>query len=191
MTGPVLSTCDIGASAEVAVHLARDWLAIADASAYVVGTVAPLDRVVSELLGPIRAGRPYGPRGEGAAWLVLERQSDALERGARVLALITETLQAPLAQLCGSRAIAPPRSIEDAVVVMGVEQEDPTAVLESLGWGLVPRRSVLSATGWHEGLGGFALATAAALVARGDTQQALACAVVSGQCFLTLVESPS
>jgi hypothetical protein len=71
-----------------------------------------------------------------------------------------------------------PVTPERAVVVTAALPREHAALLESSAWGRSARRSVLRASGDHEAAGAFALAAAAALVASGAFEEALA---VSGR----------
>jgi 3-oxoacyl-[acyl-carrier-protein] synthase II len=172
--GPVLTTSDLEASAEAAVAVACDWVEGGLSTTLVAGSAEPHDAFVRDVFGPACEDDASVPRTEGAAWVVVESARAARERGAAALAVVRRRDELATAEL-ESGAIGPPSDPKRAVVVASAprELERVLPVLARSGWGGVPRLLVADAAGFHEGVGGFAVAAAAALVGSGEASEAL------------------
>jgi 3-oxoacyl-(acyl-carrier-protein) synthase len=172
LSGPVITTSNLEASAEAALDLACDWLDAGLVRAMVAGSAEPRDAIVSGVLGPICESDNHSGRTEGAAWAVLESDAGARARGARAYASIHRRYQLGAHSLAQGR-IDPPVNAERAVIVSAREGGPALPLLERSGWGAVSRRSVSKMAGWHEGAGGFAFNAATAAILRRSVDEAL------------------
>jgi 3-oxoacyl-[acyl-carrier-protein] synthase II len=171
LRGPVFAVSDRETSAESALAAAVALLSLGQAEAFAVGAVEAFDAMV-EAIHP-RLGRPTGDseRGEGAAFVVVERETTALARGAHLLARIDGPFAFAIEQ--GGGELAPPASPERSMVVTAAFSREMEAFLERSSWARCRRRSVLSASGHHEAAGGFALCAAISLVSAGVCDEVL------------------
>jgi 3-oxoacyl-[acyl-carrier-protein] synthase II len=172
LTGPVLTTSHLDATAEAAVFLSTDWLEAGLAPGMIAGGAEPYDPFVAEVLGPACEGTPLLRRSEGAAFLLLEPLAGAVARGARPLAVVHRRYELSTAAL-DAVALEPPEVPSRAFVASARDAAPCAQLLARAGWGSVPRLSVGASTGWHEGAGGVALAAAAARLAAGEADEAL------------------
>jgi 3-oxoacyl-[acyl-carrier-protein] synthase II len=190
LSGPVLATSDLEATAESAVSLACDWLEMGLAPCLVAGSADPHDAFVARVLGPACERETGHPRSEGSAWLVLEPELLARERGAPLYALVRRRYEFSLGAIENAQ-VEPPADPDRALVVSSRDTGVIRSLLERSGWKAVARRSTAPATGFHEGAGGFALAASAALIARGDTEEVLVCGWSATHVFVFhLVRAP-
>lgn len=172
LSGPVLTTSHLEATAEAAAQLSCDWLEAGLADAMVAGSAEPYDAFVADVLGPACESETSLRRSEGAAFLVLEAEASAAARGARPLALVHRRYELSMAALDESRLV-PPTMPERAFVACVRDPLPFAPLLSRSGWGSALRLSVGAATGWHEGAGGVALAATAARLAAGEADEAL------------------
>ncbi|HEX4336745.1 MAG TPA: beta-ketoacyl-[acyl-carrier-protein] synthase family protein [Polyangiaceae bacterium] len=156
LTGPVLTTSGLDASAELSVLVACDLLSGSIAPAVIAGGVVVDDAFSRDVLGPACAAVAQG-RTDAARFFVLEREADARKRRCAILGLVVERTEWP-AGAEASRAFAPPRSGERALIV-GATPETAAFATRS-GWSGARTHSDGSAP--SDGLGtGFAVALAA------------------------------
>ncbi len=187
LTGPVLGVSDLVTSAEAAFEVARSFVDNGLASSMIAGSAEAEDPIVARVLGPIYEEASDVPRSEGAAWVVIESASAAARRGVEPQAVIETSVQSwddPAAAVAQLRA---PQG--RALVVLGAFDADFESALTASTWGNVERRQVVAVTGQHEGIGGFALAAGAGLVARGDYDEVLVASHARERTFLTLLGS--
>jgi 3-oxoacyl-[acyl-carrier-protein] synthase II len=170
LRGPVFGVAGGEASAESALATALDLLDFSDGG-LVAGAAEALDPIVTAVLGPLRTASGVVERGEGAGFLVLEPTDRKRGVASRVIVEHPQLLDGGR----GFHDISPPRDAARAFVVTGALADDACASLEQSAWGRATRRSVLELSGFHEAVGGMALALAASLVASGDADEALAC----------------
>lgn len=185
LTGLVAGAVEGATSGEAALETALSFLALFEAEGFVVGAAEASDPIVNQVLGPLRrgGGEREVPRGEGAAFLVVESEATALGRRATVLAMVEELRRVPRGGSIDT-VVAPPRRPNRARVVVGALGEAASTVLAASAWGSVERRSVLERAGFHEAVGALALVTAVELVARREADEAL---VVNGLGHETLL----
>lgn len=190
LTGPVMANCDLATSADAAVQIGFHWLALTDSSAIVAGGAETLDDIVREVLGPMHGRGATAERGEGGAWLVVEREDAARARGRRPMAVIAQCLQLRADDPDIARVIGPPRNAERAHVVIGSSDVGLAEQLERIGWSNIRRVGVQRLAGFHEAVGAFALCAGAALVSTGEADHVLVVSTASGKSYLTVLVGP-
>ncbi len=185
-TGPVLAVSDLTSSAETAIRVAESFIALELADAAVAGGVAPDDPLVATVLGPICADR--GPRaGHGAGWVLLETPASAARRGVSVLAVVAQIgLGSDASKLLGALPEPGPR----AGLVLTDLQPHTVSALQGSPWASVTQYPIAPWAGWHDALGGVALAAAAAAVGCRELDQALVWTRRDAQWFLALLCRP-
>lgn len=172
LRGPVLGVSGAEASAESALDTALALLRFAGGG-LVAGAAEALDPIVTAVLGPLRTSSGVVERGEGAGFLVVEELEKATRRGARPRAVVEPPRFLPPGR--GFDELEAPAEPARAAVVIGAIADEARAALGASPWGRVARRSALEPSGFHEAVGGVALAMAASLVASGEVDEALAC----------------
>jgi 3-oxoacyl-[acyl-carrier-protein] synthase II len=164
--GPAFAVADLATSGEAAVASAYELIATGEADAIVGGSIEGPSEIAANCLAPAFRAlegiiRP-SDRSEGAAAVRLTREPHAVE--------VLDVVQGfDAATVAGS--VHAPRG--RAVVVVAERSAELTALLASTAWSACEVRDVVGAVGRHEGLGGFAIAAAAALLQRGDYDSAL------------------
>ncbi len=164
LTGPILSTSSIGASAEAAIALACDLVATGQARGIVAGGAESYDSLVDSVLSSICESTGTGPRSEGSSFVIVESRSAAEKRGASVLAAVRRKYEIPTGSV-NEAAFEPPRSFARALIVTAREPDWLASLFERSGWGRAEIRNVASTSGWHDGVGGSTIAAAAASIA--------------------------
>jgi 3-oxoacyl-[acyl-carrier-protein] synthase II len=190
LSGPVLASSDLGASAEAAVSLACDWIDADVARSFVAGSAEPFDASVSAVLGPVCESEGAIPRSEGAGWLLVESEEAARSRSAPVSAVVRARYQVAAGEFSTAR-ILPPSDAARALVVIGQSLGRVESVLSRSAWGNVQVRSVAERTGWHEGVGGFALAAAVALIMRKEVGEVLVVGHTAARAYLFHLTAPA
>jgi 3-oxoacyl-[acyl-carrier-protein] synthase II len=171
LTGPALGLPGGRAGAELGLLVAAAALRDGHARAFVAGAAEGFDPIVADVLGPFRVGEQRVARAEGGGLLVLELADAARARGVRAGA-----------RWLGSWSLAerdvwptpPPRRVERALLITTALGSEHDAALAGAGWGRVARRSILEQSGAHEAASALGLVVAAAAVAGGDVDEALA-----------------
>lgn len=172
LRGPVFAVADLGATAECAVTIAADLIAIGEGEVLAAGSVEEMSNVTERCLSPTCSGFDPGVRSEGASALLLESAEHARARGARIVARLsfwTSWRDKPT-HACAS--FPPPRDPARSAVVTG----HATANLDFLAntpWAHVARRSVDGRAGTHEGIGGFGMAAAVSALLAGKFEEIL------------------
>lgn len=180
--GPALAVADLSTSGEAAVASAFELIVGGDADAIVAGSVEGPSEIAANCLAPaFRAleGKVRGSvRTEGAAAVRLSSEPSALE--------LTGAVQGDSAASVIASS-APPRGA--AAIVVAERSDELTAALRGSAWQAATVHEV-SSVGRHEGLGGFAVAAAAALVSKGAFETALVVGASAGRSYaLTLNRS--
>jgi 3-oxoacyl-[acyl-carrier-protein] synthase II len=190
LSGPVVATSDLGASAEAAFSLACDWIDANVGRSFIAGSAEPFDASVSAVLGPVCESEGALPRSEGAGFLLVESVEAARSRGVSVSAVVRARYQVPAGEF-STASIQPPVSGARALVVIAQSLGRIESLLSRSGWGAVQVRSVAERTGWHEGVGGFALAAAVALIMEKEVSEVLVVGHTSARAFLFHLTAPA
>jgi hypothetical protein len=176
LRGPTFNVSDMGSTIQSAMDLGISCIRGRLARAMLAGTTECRDdAIVAAQQQGAALGRYPADANDGSAWLLLEGQSAARERGATGCELATAGWLGEL--LAASRR--PPSPASDSLVLWALDQEAAAEeVLSCLGWTGTAIRSCKPQPydGWSQP--GFVLAAGAALV----------CA---GACSSTLVVTPS
>jgi len=170
--GPAFAVADLSTSGESAVASAYELVATGEADALVAGSIEGPSEIAASCLAPAFRAlegivRPGG-RTEGAAAIRLTREPTGIE--------VVQVIAGNDAREIAGEATAPRGR---AVVV--VAEKNGHVVPAS--WSVAEVRDVVGAVGRHEGLGGFALAAAAALLERGDFDSALVLGTASHRAY--------
>jgi 3-oxoacyl-[acyl-carrier-protein] synthase II len=191
--GPAFGTSDLSASGESAVVQAWQLVMAGEAARMVAGSAEPrsdiAERVLSALFDdtPPRSGRP---RADVAAAVVLEDESAALARKARVLARVERVFEwrvdGPLA-LADLRA---PRGAGAQVVVVARVSDAGERVLAQTPWRECPRVACADSLGDSDALGAVAVAVAASRIAAGSITEALVLGVAQRRGYAILLAGP-
>lgn len=183
LRGPVLATADLEASAESAVVTAVELLAGGEVSRMIAGGVEPSSTIAEAVLGPVCAvsGRaePHGPRSEGAAVIAFETGESLGARGGRALAEVVAC--ASWRGDGGQRRVAaldPPSG--RAAVFAGRADTGAFDLVDGTAWQKATRHVLAGRAGWHECVGGFAVAAAVGALAAGVIDEALIVGVAAG-----------
>jgi 3-oxoacyl-[acyl-carrier-protein] synthase II len=178
LNGPAMALADLSTSGEAAVASAFELIASGDAEAIVTGSVEGPSEIAANCLAPafgaLEGKVAQSTRTEGAAAMRLTHEPSAVE-----VIDVTQGDDARVLARC-----APPRG--RAVVVVAERSEEIAEALAGSAWSNATLHDV-TAAGRHEGLGGFALVTAAALVRSGAFESALVVGASPGRSYaLTL-----
>jgi 3-oxoacyl-[acyl-carrier-protein] synthase II len=165
LTGPCLSVSELGTSGEAAISVALSCLDLGLARAVLAGAAEAHDPIVDAVLG--------GNRGEGGGFVVLEAARAADARGCVALARVTEHRAVRGDAVRAFAGLSAPVVASEACVVTGRLPSAVAGALTRSAWHAVPSHDLSTRVGYHEALGAFALAVAAAEVASGRTAQAL------------------
>jgi 3-oxoacyl-[acyl-carrier-protein] synthase II len=162
LRGPVLAVGDAARSGEAAFEIGAALVELGTSASLLVGAVEAHDPLTARLSEGAVARRL--PRGEGAAFLLLEHEKNAHARGRRPLARLGAHAQERGTTL--SVAWAPPRNPSLARLVLPLADTALEAVIEQSPWAHVERCKMAQHLGFFEAVGAPSLAFAAALVAR-------------------------
>ncbi len=183
LRGPALAAPDLSATAESATATGLELLASGVCRAAVVGSVEEVSQLAEKVLAPLLGVRGLATHTEGASALLLEREADARARGkvplARVIFWAAErgeraALGAP-PPIAGARVVAEPHAPLDRL-------------LAGSAWAGVERVTLDAEAGDHVGLGGVALAAAAALVARSGAMRVLVVGAAPDRSYCFVLE---
>jgi 3-oxoacyl-[acyl-carrier-protein] synthase II len=183
--GPVFTVSERELSGESALSRALSLLELSQAEGIVSGAAEARDAIVERVLGPLRRGALFNARTEGAAFLTIEEEAVARQRGARVLARIlahVQILTAPDAELSLHQ---PKRAPERGAVVHGIVDERFQAAVAASPWAERRARALLARSGFHEALGAMALASAVGLLAAGAADEVLVLSGAGERGYLT------
>jgi len=173
LTGPVMSTADLGVTAESAIVTACELIATGVADGMLAGGVEQDSAVVAAVLRPLCSESVTGAvRSEGASVLLLESRASLEARGAVPIAEVSWTAGwrgDSVAALVGLPA-------PDGRAAVFAAQAGYAERLPLGPWAQSPVHSVAARVGDHEAVGGFAAAAALSYIAAGS----LDCALVIG-----------
>ncbi len=166
LRGPVFVVSDLGHSGEAALAAACDLIAVGATPCLLAGAIAPRDRIVDGVLGPLLGppGEAFG-RGEGAAFLLLEAPVTARARGARALAEVLGRYAGSVAGEPSLLGIPTPVTGQRHHVLLAAVAREVRDCLARSEWRTCEVTDVGSASGEHEALGALALATAVSMLA--------------------------
>jgi len=196
LRGPAFATADLGTSGESAFVQAVQLIASGEAERMVAGAIEPRSRIVERVLSTLfvhPASQPApGPargRADFAAAVVLEDEALAIRRSTRVLARVVRTLEwrdsaeDALAHL--------PAPVGDrAEVVLARDSEAADALLARTAWSACPRLSCAQTLGDSDGLGGIALAVAAARIGTGLAKDVLVVGLDEARGYFIVLSAP-
>jgi 3-oxoacyl-[acyl-carrier-protein] synthase II len=183
LRGPALATPDLSATAESAFATGLELIEGGVADSAVVGSVEEISELAERVLAPLLGMRSLSAHSEGASALVIERQSGAAARGASVLARVLHGSSHRGRHLAVD--VPPPGP---GALVVAEPNVDLDELLATSPWRLVPRWSLSASVGHHVGLGGVALAAAAALAARLPQAPVLVLGAAPGRSYAFLLE---
>ncbi|WP_437765549.1 beta-ketoacyl-[acyl-carrier-protein] synthase family protein [Sorangium sp. So ce764] len=206
LRGPVFAMADLGATAEAAMVTAIELITAGEGEALAAGSVEETSPMIERCLGPICSQVvSSGVRSEGAAVLLFESAARARERGARPVAMVSwwnswrgdgvgmlagapapARLGAPGEVALRAQATVP----SPAAVFVGREEERLVACLQGSPWAEVPRSTLASRSGDHEGAGGFAAAAAVAALASRDLASVLVVGGAPDRGYAILLVAP-
>lgn len=176
MHGPALAVADLSTSGESAIASAFELIAGGDADGIVSGSVEGPSDIAANCLTPAfreLEGRAEGSgRTEGAAVVRLSIESADVE----VLEIVQGADAASVVA-----AVSAPRG--KAVVVVAERSSEIMSALRDTPWSESTVRDVIGAVGRHEGLGGFAVAAAVALLRTGAHDSALVLGASTGRSY--------
>lgn len=181
LQGPALAVADLSTSGEAAVASAFDLIAAGDADAIVAGSVEGPSEIAANCLAPafraLEGNTAASGRTEGAAVVRLSIAESGIE--------LVDVAQGPDAADVARRAAAPRGN---AVVVVAERSEVVTTALAGSAWRDARVHEVVGSVGRHEGLGGFAIAAATALLQSGSFASALVLGASQGRSYALVLE---
>lgn len=206
LRGPVFAMADLGATAEAAMVTAIELITAGEGEVLVAGSVEEASPMIERCLGPICSQVvSSGVRSEGAAVLLFESAARVRERGARPVATVSwwsswrgdgvgMLAGAPAPARLGAPGEAAPRAQATvpwpAAVFVGRQEERLIACLHGSPWAEVPRSTLASRAGDHEGAGGFAAAAAVAALAIRDLASVLVLGGAPDRGYAILLVAP-
>ncbi len=164
--GPALAVADLSTSGEAAFATAYELIAAGIVGQSVTGSIEGPSEIAANCLAPafreLEGINRGSDRSEGAAAVRLTHENAAV----RVLDVVqaNEPDEA-------IRAVSAPQG--RAMVIVAEATDAVRSVLASSRWADAPIHDVVTAVGRHEGLGGFALAAATALLLKGEADRVL------------------
>ncbi|MFO0548869.1 MAG: beta-ketoacyl-[acyl-carrier-protein] synthase family protein [Polyangiaceae bacterium] len=184
--GPAFATPDLSATAEAATATGLELVASGVSSAAAVGSVEEISQLAEKVLAPLLGVRTVAAHSEGASCLIIERAADAFARGRTPLARV-RFWSAARGKVAAKDLPAPPPNAK----VVAEPAVDVASLLGDSAWASAPRLSLGGLAGEHVGLGGVALAAAAALVRGGDAGSVLVLGEAPARSYAFLLESPA
>jgi 3-oxoacyl-[acyl-carrier-protein] synthase II len=185
LRGPVFSVAELGLSGEAAFLAACELVEAGEVSAMVAASVEERSVLAEGVLGPVCSDSNHwtGARVEGSSAVIVEDESHARERGVRPLARVISFGEGrgPF------HAVNLPHPLgEGASVIVPRRDAATNRALAATSWNHARCIELAPRTGNHEGLGGWALACGAALVASGEASEVLVLGIASDR-FSTVV----
>jgi len=192
LRGPVLATADLAASGESAFVQSVQLVAVGQASQIVAGASEErsdiVDRVLCGLFAHTSSQR-NASRCDLAAALVVESESDAKERGARVVARVGQMIEWRDDADGALASLRAPLAYPAEVVLARVE-DDADILLGRTPWMRCSRSACAPALGESDGLGAVAIAVAAGRIATGRVREALVLGLAKGRGFAIVLAAP-
>ncbi len=196
LRGPAFATADLGTSGESAFVQAAQLIATGEATRMVAGAVEAQSRIVERVLSVLFVHPGAGPtasaprgRADFASAVVLEDEALARSRASRVLARVVRLLEwrgsadHALAQL--------PRPTRNRPeVLLARESSTADALLARTAWSGSPRLSCAEILGDSDGLGGVAVAVAAARLGAGLATDALIVGLDDARGYFIVLSAP-
>jgi 3-oxoacyl-[acyl-carrier-protein] synthase II len=180
LRGPCLSVSEFGTSGQSAVSVALSLLDLGLGQHILAGAAEAHDPIVDGVLG--------ADRGEGGGFVLLEPEATARARGQVPLARIVlhRALRGEAARALGE--LGAPAVPSEACVIRGRLPSAVAGALACSSWGGVTAFDLPARAGYHEALGAFGLAFAAAQIAAGRARQALLITADVDTVYLTRLE---
>lgn len=122
--------------------------------------------------------------------MVLEDQAEATRRSATVLARVVQALEWRDAPEDALGRLQGPREVQGAEVVLARDDDELEAWLARTAWSGARRLSCAAAFGESDGLGGVALAVAAARVASGLAADVLVAGLDDRRGYFVVLAAP-
>lgn len=191
LRGPAFATADLAASGESAVVQAAQLVAAGEARRLVAGAIEPESDIVQRVLAALFANSPAqagARRVDVAAAAVVEAESEARARGARVLARVEQTVEWRRDGAAALRALQAPHG--PAEVVLARANGGAGALLEATAWRDAPRLLCEPALGESDGLGAVAVAVAVGRLATGQAREALVLGLAKGRGYAIVLAAP-
>ncbi len=183
LRGPAFATADLGGSGESAFVQAAQLVAAGEAAQMVAAGAEPISDIVARIFGrlfPHSEARNDVARNDVAAAVVVEGERPARERGARILARVSQIMEWRGDALSAIGSLRPPRS-RRAQVVLVRSDGTASAVLARTEWSECDRACCAPALGESAALGIVALAVAAARVGAAHIDEALVLGLAQGR----------
>jgi 3-oxoacyl-[acyl-carrier-protein] synthase II len=174
LRGPAFAVADLATSGESAFAQATQLVAAGEAACVVGGAVEPRSDIVDRVLAALFAQAPSqaaAAHSDVAAAFVVEDEAAAAARGARVLARVRQRLEWRT-DASAFAAIEAPRGAAPEVI-LARPHEEASRLLAGSPWAPAPRLVCAPVVGESDGLGGLAIAIAAARVAAGHASEVL------------------
>ena len=166
--GPAIATPDLSTTAESAIATGIELIEARLSESAVAGSVEEVSLLTERVLAPLLGMRRMAAHSEGASAVVLESETSARVRGARVLARVTF---ARAHRGDGGLTEAPAPGAR--AVVVTEPAVDVASLLRGTAWEGTRHITTNEAAGDHVGSGGIAFAGAVALIAHGYLDRAL------------------
>lgn len=187
LRGPALATADLGISGESAFAQAVQFVTAGEATRMVAGAVEPRSDIVERVLSALFSSQvsSIATRCDLAAAVVVESETEARRRGARIMVRVRQTLEV--------RGDTP--SLVGLVEPLGGRAEVVLAhsgcavgpLLDASAWASCERRVCGPAVGESDALGAVAIAVAAARIGAGQTDEALVLGLAKKRCHATVL----
>jgi 3-oxoacyl-[acyl-carrier-protein] synthase II len=192
MHGPAFVTADLAASGESAFAQACQLVTTGEAPRVVAGAVEQKSDIVQRVLSALFAHAPSqagAARADVAAAIVVEAETEARGRAARVLARVRQVVEWRRDESLAIATLRAPHG-DDAEVVLARENGGADALLARTRWHACPRMFCAPAVGESEALGAVAIAVAAARIGTGRCSAALVLGLARGRGYAIVLTPP-
>jgi 3-oxoacyl-[acyl-carrier-protein] synthase II len=187
--GLAATVADLGASAEGALSTAWELLRAGEIASAIVGTAEGPSELVATCIAPTfaaagaTAAATSAARGEGGTALRL----CARDEGDAPAVLAAAQGSSAAEALAEEAIVAAAHQAGRAIVVVADATDALRAAIDASPWRAATRLRVAPSLGTHEGLGGIALAAAAARVQRGEADRALVIGEARGRAYAVVI----